>query len=72
MVNVADGKSCLFWDDLWLNKVPRLEYPQLYSFANNVGISLHLVINLEEMENFLHLPLSPLAATQLLQVAEDI
>ena len=72
MVNVADGKSCLFWDDLWLNKIPRLEYPQLFSFANNVGISLHLVINLEEMENFLHLPLSPLAATQLLQVAEDI
>jgi len=72
MVNVADGKSCLFWDDLWLNKIPRLEYPQLFSFANNVGISLHLVINLEEMKFFLHLPLSPLAATQLLQVAEDI
>ena len=38
----------------------------------NVGISLHLVLNTEELEDFLHLPLSPLAATQLLQVAEDI
>ena len=72
MVNVADGKSCLFWEDLWLNKVPRLHYPQLFSFAKNVGISLHLVLNTEELEDFFHLPLSPLAATQPLQVAEDI
>jgi len=72
MVNVADGKSCLFWNDLWLNKVPRLHYPQLFSFAKNAGPSLHLVMNAGELEDFLHLPLSPLAVTQLLQVAEDL
>ena len=56
---------------MWLNKVPRLHYPQLFSFAKNASPSLHLVMNAGELEDFLHLPLSPLAVTQLLQVAED-
>ena len=33
MVNVKDGISCLFWDDLWMNRVPKQIYPGLYSFA---------------------------------------
>lgn len=69
MVNVSDGKTCLFWDDLWLNKVHRIHYPQLFSFAKNTDISLHLVYNAEDLEDFLHLPLLPLAVSQLLEVA---
>ena len=54
MVNVFDGRTCLFWNDLWFNKVPRLHYPQLFSFAQ-------LALNAEALEDFLHLPLSPVA-----------
>ena len=63
MVNMFDGRTFLFWDDLWFNKVPRLHYPQLFSFAQ-------LALNAEALEDFLHLPLSPVAVTQLLQVAD--
>jgi len=44
----------------------------LFSFAKNTGISLHLALNTEDLEDFLHLPLSPLVVAQLLQVAEDL
>ena len=27
MVNFQDGASCLFWEDLWLHKVPKHSYP---------------------------------------------
>ena len=33
MVNVFDGATCFFSEDLWLNKVPRIHYPYLFSFV---------------------------------------
>jgi len=27
MANVEDGKSCLFWEDLWLSIVPKVYFP---------------------------------------------
>lgn len=32
-VIIQDGKSCLFWDDLWNGTVPKLNFPELYSFS---------------------------------------
>jgi len=32
-VNIADGSSCLLWDDMWDGRVPRFALPELYSFA---------------------------------------
>jgi hypothetical protein len=72
MANVFDGASCLFWDDLWLNKVPRLHYPQLFSFAKSTEISLSAARNAEGPEVLFHLALSPLAAQQLLELAQDL
>ena len=40
MVNIQDGVTYLFWDDLWLNRVPKVQFPELYSFARNTRISL--------------------------------
>ena len=37
---VQDGKSCLFWEDLWNNKVRALVYPRIYSFARNSNLSV--------------------------------
>ena len=72
MVNVSDGRTCLFWEDLWLNKVPHVHYPQLFSFARNTEMSLHLVISATDINDFLHLPLSDIAATQLLELAQSL
>lgn len=40
MVNTLDGASCLFWEDLWMHRVPKHHFPELYSFAKDPTISL--------------------------------
>jgi hypothetical protein len=32
-VNIQDGRTCLFWEDLWKGIVPKLSFPELYSFS---------------------------------------
>lgn len=39
---VGDGKSCLFWDDLWNNKIRSVIYPRAYSFAKNTKESVFM------------------------------
>lgn len=72
MVNIVDGQSCLLWDDLWFNKVPRLQYPQLFSFAKLSGISINAAVNSEGPNTLFHLPLSQLAAVQLMELAHNL
>jgi len=69
---IKDGKTCLFWDDLWLNKVPRIHYPELYSFARVEDMIVHMALNAEEPEFIFHFPLSPIAAQQLVEIAESL
>jgi hypothetical protein len=69
MVNVFDGASCLFWEDLWCDRVLLHHMPELYSFARNTGISLKTAIDAQGPESLLHLPLSNIAYQQLLVVA---
>ena len=35
-VNIRYGTSCLLWDDLWVNHVPKKIFPELFSFANKI------------------------------------
>ena len=60
MVNFQDGASCLFWEDLWLHKVPKHSYPKLFSFAKNPWISLKQTKE-EELDNLLYLLISNIA-----------
>jgi len=41
MIHVSDGATCLFWEDLWNSRVPRLSYPELFSFAKDPLVSLN-------------------------------
>jgi len=41
MIHVSDGATCLFLDDLWNSRVPRLSYPELFSFAKDPLVSLN-------------------------------
>lgn len=61
MVNIQDGVSCLFWDDLWLNRVHKIQYPKLFSFARNTRISLRFALEVEGSNNLFHLPISAIA-----------
>lgn len=39
---VGDGKSYLFWDDLWNNKIRSGLYPRAYSFAKSTKESVYM------------------------------
>ena len=70
--NVKDGVTCLFWDDLWLGKVTRIHYPQLFSFARLPDMSINMALSAEGTESLFHFPLSQLAAQQLVEIAENL
>jgi len=36
MVNVMDGASYLLWDDLWLNRVPKQHFSELFSYKEEI------------------------------------
>ena len=54
-----------------VNKVPRINYPHLFSFVKTKNISVNFARNAGP-ETLLHLPLSPLAAAQLIELAQDL
>jgi len=72
MVNIQDGVSCLFWDDLWLNRVHKIQYPKLFSFARNTRISLRFALEVEGSNNLFHLPISAIALQQLTSLAQEL
>lgn len=37
--SVQDGGTCFIWVDLWNDQVPKLAFPELYSFAKKIQIS---------------------------------
>lgn len=72
VANVFEGSTCALWDDLWAGKVPRLAFPELYSFAKVRNISLQRMANFDDLTRLFHLPLSEPAFEQLVQLAQDI
>ena len=65
MTNVSDGATCMFWEDLWNFRVPRLHYPMLFSFARDPHISLKAAREAAGPDHLLHLPISSEALHQL-------
>ena len=72
MVTIRDGVSCLFWDDMWLHRIPRQAFPELFSFARNPHISVSSVLDAGGPASLFHLPISQEAFQQLHQLAEDL
>lgn len=64
--NLGDGKSALFWTDLWSDSIMERKFPHLHSFAVDHNLTVHKV-----MEDLFHLPLTTQAYEQFLQL-EDI
>lgn len=45
----GDGKTILFWQDLWNGRLLRAQFPQLYSYTNNETMTLEKVFEMEEL-----------------------
>jgi len=66
------GDTISLWDDLWDGKVPMQAYQRLYSFTNDMFISLQCALELEQLHSLFHLPLSPQAYAELLFLQHDV
>ena len=72
MVNIHDRVTCLFWEDVWNNRVLKSQFPELFSFAKNPRISLRYALDVEGPEHLLHLPIADIALQQLTTLAQDL
>ena len=71
VANVQDGVTCLFWEDLWLNKVQEFITPSCYHLQN-LQISINKPRNAKGPESLFHLPLFYLAVQQLLEISQNL
>lgn len=62
-VDLKDGRTCLFWSDIWNDCIPQLAFPELFSFTNCKTISVVEVRN-RDLQSLFHLPLSKEAYDQ--------
>lgn len=67
-VTVLDGSSCLFWTDLWNNRLLESQFPELFSFAKYKLITVQSFINADDFADQFHLPLSSQAFNQFQQL----
>lgn len=57
-VTVADGSTCLPWDDCWNGQPLKQAFPKLYSFARKRNISLAVASSTDPVSTLFSLPLS--------------
>lgn len=57
-VTVADGSTCLLWDDCWNGQPLKLAFPKLYSFARKRNIFLAVASSTDPVSTLFSLPLS--------------
>ena len=69
-MNVQDGASCLLWEDLWNDHVPKIHFPELFSFAKDTSSSLKNAKDATCPASLLHLPISQIALQQLNELAQ--
>lgn len=56
-VNLGDGQSCHFWDDLWSDEILAQKFPELHSFAKK-KISTAAGLAAAPLHSLFQLPLS--------------
>ena len=68
--NVGDGKSALFWDDMWNQFTLQHRFDHLYSFVKDPHKSVQQVINTEFLQDLFHLPLTTQAYEEFTQMED--
>lgn len=59
------GSTIHLWEDLWGGCVPKLQYPELYSYTRCKNITLQRAAGIGNLEELFHLPISEEALMQL-------
>ena len=67
---IGNGRTILFWDDLWNKGIPAQQYPELFSFACNSKLSIKEAKQKEHLFEIFQLPLSKQAYEQYLELNE--
>jgi hypothetical protein len=67
---IGNGRTILFWDDLWNKGIPAQQYPELFSFACNRKLSIKEAKQKEHLFEIFQLPLSEQAYEQYLELNE--
>jgi hypothetical protein len=57
-VMAGSGETILFWKDLWNGQLLQNQFPHLFSFSTNKGITLQSVLNQETLQDIFQLLLS--------------
>jgi hypothetical protein len=65
---IGDGRTILFWEDMWNSGIPANQYPELFSFACNSKLSIKEVLQKEQLIEIFQLPLSVQAHEQFLDL----
>ena len=71
-VQIVDGRSTLFWKDLWKEEVLQTSHPRAFSFALHEDLSVAAMVNPMDMHATFHLPLSPLALNEVQDIQQQI
>jgi hypothetical protein len=66
--NLGNGKTALFWTDLWGDSCLHQKFPHLLSFAKKTDISVSKVLQMEFLQDMFHLPLSQQAFAEFEQL----
>jgi hypothetical protein len=67
---IGNGRTILFWDDLWNKGIPAQQYPELFSFACNSKLSIKETKQKEHLFEIFQPPLSAQAYEQYLELNE--
>jgi hypothetical protein len=65
---IGDGRTILFWKDMWNRGTPAHQYPELFSFACNSKLTVKEAIQKEHLIEIFQLPLSVQAYEQFLDL----
>jgi hypothetical protein len=57
-VNAGKGDTINCWQDIWKGRVLGQSYSHLFSFTTNENITLCSMLEMNDLEDLFHLPLS--------------
>ena len=67
---IGNGRTILFWEDMWNSGIPNQQYLELFSFANNTKLSIEEAKQQEHLFQIFQLPLSEQAYEHYLELNE--
>jgi hypothetical protein len=66
--NIGDGKSAMFWTDLWENECLHHKFPHLVTFAKGTNDSVHDFLHQDYLQDAFNLPLSQQAYVEFIEL----